>query len=155
MCRRIGLLTALALATSTQACAGGKVALSPDRVEASEPGLHTLTALKLVVKKKEFELEFLLENETDQPQILRLSEMACFIGEARGRVQHARFGIGERTIDFAPKQVKNFHLLCLFEEKVSGDVALTTGQIYSNPSADGKTRGEPVSTGFEWRHPAG
>lgn len=99
---------------------------------------------------------FTFENIHDGSVVLEYRDIRCYMGNEEGRIRHDRkFNIGERTIDFSRKQVKQLKLKCLFDHAApAGNIRLVINQIYDNPANDGgRTKGKILAKDFEWIYP--
>lgn len=112
-----------------------------------------VTGTLLVDKERKFNVKTSIHNLSDQGILIRLSDIACYKGEHQGVVQHSFFGIGERYMDFAAHQTKNFNLLCYFggaDIPYGPDYRFVIRSIHSNPSGDGRTAGDEIAKNITW-----
>src|SRR5690606_10055696 len=68
----------------------------------TEKNLIRVHGDELIAKKNKWNVEAYITNSSDKAIIINLNEIRCFRGGEQGVIGHARFGIGERIIDFAP-----------------------------------------------------
>ncbi len=116
-------------------------------------GIVTATVGWIKDKKKKWDLDLHIKNENpEQGIIIFLSDMGCRRGSTVGKLKHTFFNTGERTIDFRPGQVKDFHLVCDTGNESTGAYQLEITRVYSNPSLDGKTIGKVVAKNLKWKH---
>ncbi len=100
-------------------------------------------------KKKKYDLELVLHNESSKSQIVKLGDVWCYRGKTKGRIGYSSFGIGERTIDFVPGQQKNLKVSCKTGE-AGGDFKVVIKRLFSNPSDDGATPGKVIAKDLTW-----
>ena len=133
------LIMFASLMLSTKAFASDK--LTPNLVE-KIPGVMDITVKEIndKVSRKKFDILISLKNTSDQPLLIFMGEMHCSKGGVEGKLGHAFFGLGEQAMDLKLGQTKEFRYVCSFTQKIkTGDFELYFGQVYSNPSNDGKT----------------
>ena len=102
-------------------------------------------------KSDKFDVRLHIANDSEKDVIILLSEMHCFRGTIRGELKHTFFNTGERTIDFRPRETKEFNLVCRTNENAEGDFKIVVGHVYANPQGDGKTRGDAIAKDLEWK----
>jgi len=149
--RLLGLAVAFTLGT---ACTGRKFDLSPEEA-VTKPGIVKITGKKLTDKGKKFNIDTEITNLRERSSIVfHLHAMSCYKGEHRGVVEHAFVGIGERSINILPKQMKAFNFLCNFGKQVvpdKGDYRLVITNVYDNPNNDGLTTGKILAKEVVWK----
>lgn len=90
------------------------------------------------------------DDNNDKGIIVFLSDINCQRGQMTGSLKYTFFNTGERTIDFRPKQSKNFNMVCNVPKKTKGEFKLTISKVYDNPSLDGKTVGKVIAKDLVW-----
>ncbi len=116
-------------------------------------GLLTVTIPRIKEKKGKWDLDVQIKNENDEKGIIIfLSDLICKRGTVTGSLKHTFFNTGERTMDFRPGQMKDFHLVCKTEGHPVGPYQLTIAKVYSNPSLDGKTVGKIIARDLKWKY---
>lgn len=121
-----------------------KFDLSPTDVVEKDKTIQ-IQGLKIVDKGKKYNLRVNIKNLTQKDILLMLNDFRCKRGGIDGRVEHAFFGAGERLMEFAPQQIKEFNFVCILPYKiVSGDYELTLIRGFDNPSRDRRTPGKEI-----------
>jgi hypothetical protein len=143
----LGLLT-LVLGTS---CAQ-KRDLRLTENEIKKEGVLSVGAVWIKNKDggKKYDLELHLTNLSEKPILTTLGELQCFRGRARGAFKHHFFNAGERMINFAPFERKDFKMVCDIGSKEVGDFKVVVKFVYANPSGDGYSKGEVIAKDIEW-----
>lgn len=102
-------------------------------------------------KGKKYDVQLAIENIHKSDIIIYLKDIRCFRGNSSGQFKHTFFNTGERTIDFVIDEVKEFNLVCrLNAEGEKGPYKIVIEKVYSNPSQDGKSRGEVIAENIQW-----
>ncbi|MGE4132787.1 MAG: hypothetical protein AB7F86_14175 [Bdellovibrionales bacterium] len=123
------------------------------RYTTRQPGVVSVWANWVKDKGKKYDLQLAIANDANEPIIVMLGEMACYRGGQRGTLRHTFFNTGERTIDFRPKELKTFNMVCQIGTDAEGDFKIEIGNIYENPTGDGKTTGKTMAQGISWTAP--
>lgn len=101
-------------------------------------------------KGSKYDIQFAIQNISENPFLFYLRDFDCFRGATPGRLKHTFFNTGERTIDFAVGEVKRFTMFCKHGPVGGGDFRLRIGQIFANPSGDGRTAGDVITQDVNW-----
>ncbi len=117
-------------------------------------GVLKVQIKKLKDKGKGFDVEMKVTNLRDETIVTNFRDVNCSRGGVRGEVRFAHFGIGERSLDIGRNQTKNVRYVCRFEPKQkTGEIEISFGPIYDNPSGDGATGGKQLAKEFTIRVP--
>ncbi|MEZ4240690.1 MAG: hypothetical protein R3F59_31965 [Myxococcota bacterium] len=107
--------------------------------------------IEIDATRPDFVLIVRFRNDGDVPLVMHTGSMRCLRGEMELPVGHGNFGIGERWLDLMPGESKTAQLLCDHGPEATGDYGLVIPAVYTNPSGDGRTEGEPLVTDLVWR----
>ncbi len=139
----------LTLVTLVFGCAHKKK-LDPNVAKVSRQGIISVTARWVKDKGDKFDLNLVVENLRDEGIIVYLKDIRCQRGNQGGRLKHTFFNTGERTIDFASGEIKDFNMVCDHYQKAKGPFKINITKVYSNPENDGETRGKVIAEDVEW-----
>ena len=145
------LTMAVACLISVSAQAGNKIDIASSDNKITRPGVFSVFADWIKEKDKKYDLNLSMINEHGKPVIVLLGEMRCYRGKTQGELKHTFFNTGEKTIQFAPGQLKNFNLVCNAVDQKSGEYGIAIGSIYENNSGDGKTLGKVLAKDVTWQ----
>lgn len=102
------------------------------------------------VKRRKFDILVQMESLHDKPIVFFMNQMGCYKGNERGYINHAFFGAGERIINLASGQMKQFRFVCSFASPIEGkNFRLTTGKVFANSSGDGRSQDKELSSGLD------
>lgn len=136
--------------TFSFACSSGKIPLTPDEGVKVDKVIHVYGD-QLIVKKNKYTVRAYMTNLHGSPLVFHLGEILCFRGKDQGITGYSNFGIGERTIDFAAGQQKQFNFGCTFgERQPTGPFKIVITRIYENPSGDRVTAGKVIKENVVW-----
>jgi hypothetical protein len=143
---------AIACLISVSSYAGGnKIDIASSDNKVTRPGVFSVFADWIKEKDKKYDLNISLINEHSKPVIVLMTEMKCFRGKAQGELKHTFFNTGEKTIQFASGQLKNFNLVCKSIDQKTGEYGVAIGNIYENASGDGRTLGKVLAKDITWQ----
>lgn len=145
---RIFLVTVF---VSVTAFAAEKIEINSSDSKITRPGVAAVWGEWVKDKGHKYDLGLKIKNESDKPMIILLKEMQCFRGDRQGELTYAFFNLGERTIDFAPGQLKGMTFKCAIGGHVEGEFRIVVQNIYENPNGDGKTTGRLMAKDVTWR----
>lgn len=130
-------------------CGITRASLVPEDNKVIGEGVLAVWGDWIVDKGDKFDVHLHLQNCSKQSIIVFARDISGAKGDSPGKVGFPAFGIGERTIDLAPAQIKSVTLGCK-HGAAKGDFKITVNRVFANPSDDRRTPGEVVATKVKW-----
>lgn len=147
------ILAAVVVGALMLAC-GSRMIRQDMNSSVGKPGVIKVWANWVKDKKAKFDMNFSMVSENDDQMIIVfLADISCSRGGMAGQVKHTFFNSGERTIQLAPRQGKNFNMVCYTPGPTTGEFNVTVAKVFENPSKDGKTPGKVIAENLVWKSP--
>ncbi len=141
-----GLLASLLLLAG---CAINHTSLVPEDNKVTSGGVLAVWSDWIVEKGDKFDVQLHFQNLSKKAIVFFAHDISGAKGDSPGRIGFPVFGIGERTVDLGPGEIKSMVLSCKHGPG-TGDFKIAVNKVFENPTGDGKTPGQEIASGVEW-----
>lgn len=145
------LFLTFGIASFGLACSSAKITIKESEGKVKKSGF-AVRAEWVQPKKKKFDVNLILANETDDKSfVIPLEEIQCGRGTTDGELKHTFFNVGTKNFRLHAHQKKSFKLVCDLGEETAGEFRIKIPHVYDF-KGDVKDHSRVALSNIEWKH---